>query len=136
MGGSMGRRSVGSGPVSMVRVRDWVLAAVLVLAVAAPAWAEDENVWSRAGKGVATGLANVLYIPAKIIYAGVGGLVGGLAYCVTVGDMEVANSIWEPSVGGSYVLSTETLFPPPAGSHAYVPPPEQPVQEYEPRWPE
>src|SRR5262245_37005349 len=98
--GSRRRRSVALGVAAMA------------LGVASAARAEDsEALWAGAGRGTATAAANLLYMPAKLVYAGVGGLVGGMAYAVTLGDDKVAQKIWEPSVGGSYILSTTDLFP-------------------------
>jgi hypothetical protein len=94
---------------------------------------DSESLWKDAGKGTATAAANLLYMPAKLVYAGVGGLVGGLAYGVTLGDQKVAQNIWEPSVGGKYILSTNDLFPEsqPGGQQAYRDPYEQPLREYD-----
>src|SRR5690554_4585393 len=117
------------------------VAAVLVLTwTALPAAAASEgDTWAAGGRGAATALVNVLYIPAKLVYALAGGLVGGLAFVLTAGDREVAQNIWEPSVGGSYILTTSQLFPDsatasaePAGSDLGSPG----VAESEPQWPE
>ena len=42
--------------------------------------------WPGAGYGVGSLLCNVLYIPAKLIYAVLGGVVGGGTYLVTGGN--------------------------------------------------
>ena len=39
------------------------------------------------GWGALTGLSNLAYVPAKLVYAGIGGLTGGLALGLTGGDM-------------------------------------------------
>lgn len=79
----------------------------------------------------------MLYIPAKLVYATVGGLVGGLAFCLTAGDREVAQSIWGPSVGGSYILTTQQLFPDRSGAGSAASETESTgVVESEPQWPE
>jgi hypothetical protein len=116
-----------------------VVAATLMALVAAPVVAEESEgeTWAAGGKGAATALVNVLYIPAKLVYALVGAPVGGLAYCITAGDREVAQSVWEPSVGGSYILTTDQLFPPTSGGAVKEGEPTSPgVQESEPQWPE
>ncbi|HXJ37498.1 MAG TPA: hypothetical protein VMS22_26015 [Candidatus Eisenbacteria bacterium] len=79
-------------------------AAVLVAGLAAPRpvraeFAED------AGWGVLTVLANVGYMPAKIVYSVVGGLTGGFAYVCTGGDTETASNVWSPAMSGTYVLT-------------------------------
>ena len=57
-----------------------------------------------AGIGTATVAANVFYIPAKLTYATLGGITGGLAYLLTGTNREVAERVWTPSMGGDYVL--------------------------------
>ena len=66
--------------------------------LAASEAAPSEDVWSQVGWGALTGLSNLLYFPAKLVYAGLGGLTGGLALGLTGGDMGTAESIWEPSL--------------------------------------
>lgn len=88
-------------------VRKMVIVGVLVCMVSRGAWAaaKDSNPWSDAGFGFVAVIANVLYMPAKVVYAVVGTLTGSLAYICTVGDADVANRVWSPSLGGSYVIS-------------------------------
>ncbi|MBI3782763.1 MAG: hypothetical protein HY270_05105 [Deltaproteobacteria bacterium] len=52
-----------------------------------------------------TVLTNVVYVPAKLVYAGLGGLTGAFAWALTGGNEEVADSIWTPSTGGTYVIT-------------------------------
>lgn len=73
--------------------------------LAASETAPSEDVWSQVGWGALTGLSNLLYFPAKLVYAGLGGLTGGLALGLTGGDMSTAESIWEPSLKGDYFLT-------------------------------
>jgi hypothetical protein len=114
----------------------WTAAVAISAMVAAPATADEGETWSAGGKGAATALVNVLYIPAKLVYATTGGIVGGLAYAVTAGDREVAQTIWEPSVGGSYIMTTDQLFPPAEGGVAESGSPPERFAESEPQWPE
>jgi len=65
--------------------------------------------WKGAGVGAATLLANVGYIPAKTVYAIVGGITGGVGWAVTGGNQQVGNSIWRSSLGGDYVLTPEMI---------------------------
>ncbi|MDG2307353.1 MAG: hypothetical protein P8R42_22430 [Candidatus Binatia bacterium] len=95
---------------------------------AAGASADESSFWKDVGVGAGAGLTNVLYIPAKLVYASVGGIVGGLAYVVTLGSTETANGIWEPTLGGTYVLTPGML----TGEdqlHFNGHPPMPPVQE-------
>lgn len=64
---------------------------------------------SDAGMGVAAVFTNIFYIPAKVCYAVLGGVTGGLAFVVTGGNSDVANQIWVPSLGGDYVLTPSKL---------------------------
>jgi hypothetical protein len=70
--------------------------------------ANDVN-WPGAGYGVGALLCNVLYIPAKLVYAVVGGVVGGGTYLVTAGNMQTANTVWRSSLGGDYVVTPQML---------------------------
>jgi len=90
-------------------VRRWsVVVALMVLVTASPARAE-EGFFESVGIGVGTALVNVLYIPAKFTYATVGGLIGGFAYVLTLGDTDTAMGVWEPTMGGSYVVTPAML---------------------------
>ena len=51
----------------------------------------------------------VPYGAAKMAYAIGGGIVGGLAWAITGGDMEVAKSIWIPSMTGDYIVQPQHL---------------------------
>ena len=106
----------------------------------AGASADDSTFWKDVGLGAGAAITNLVYIPAKLVYATVGGVVGGLAYAVTLGSTETANAIWEPTLGGTYVLTPKILTgeekmhfngkppmpPPPAEEPRY--------QEYDSGW--
>jgi len=47
---------------------------------------------------VGTVATNVIYVPAKVVYALCGGITGALAWALTGGDAEVANSVWRPTI--------------------------------------
>ena len=90
------------------------------------------DTWTTIGWGVLTGLANVVYVPAKLVYAGLGGVTGGMALGLTGGDTKTAESIWEPSLFGNYFLTPSMVqgqepfsF---AGSPIAAPPPEHEEQ--------
>lgn len=100
----------------------------------AGASADSGSFWGDVGLGAGAALGNVLYIPAKLVYASVGGVVGSLAYLVTLGSTETANAIWEPTLGGTYVLTPGML----AGEEKLhfngqppLPPEEPSYQEYD-----
>lgn len=118
------------------RGRRIVVAAIVLALASTPVTAAEEETWAAGGRGAATALVNVLYIPAKLVYALAGGLVGGLAFCLTAGDREVAQSIWEPSVGGSYILTTEQLFPRATRETSELESSPSGMAESEPQWPD
>ena len=61
------------------------------------------------GMGTAAVLANVVYMPTKLVYATLGGVTGSFAYLLTGGNYNAAERVWTPSLGGNYVLSPEHL---------------------------
>ena len=54
-------------------------------------------------------VANIFYIPAKVVFAAAGAVTSGLAYAVTLGDTSVSNSIWNTSVNGDYVVTPRMI---------------------------
>lgn len=80
----------------------------------APAKADEQQsptkeIGSEVGWGVGTVLANVFYMPTKVVYAGLGLLTGGVGYMLTAGRGDVANEIIYPAVKGTYVLTSDHL---------------------------
>jgi|SRR5208282_9329 len=65
--------------------------------------------WPGAGYGAAALVGNAVYIPAKLVYAVVGGLVGGGTWLVTAGNTQAANTVWRSSLGGDYVLTPQMV---------------------------
>jgi hypothetical protein len=88
--------------------RNVVAAVVLVggFAVARPAQA---GYLEDAGWGGLTVLSNILYMPLKLVYATAGGVTGGLAWGLTLGDLNTAETIWVTSMGGTYVVTARML---------------------------
>jgi len=82
------------------------LALVAALTAARPAEAEYLE---DAGWGALTVLTNVAYMPAKLCYATLGGLTGGLAFGLTGGDLQTAETVWVTSMGGTYVITPSML---------------------------
>lgn len=62
-----------------------------------------------AGLQAACWALTVPYGAAKMAYAIGGGIVGGLAWAMTGGNMEVAKSIWIPSMTGDYIVQPQHL---------------------------
>jgi hypothetical protein len=92
-------------------MRQWIGAVVLAAFLAAPSGAAESggNYLYDAGIGTACVLINVLYMPAKLVYAGLGGITGTFAYLLTGLNFEVAARIWTPSLGGNYVVTPAHL---------------------------
>lgn len=69
---------------------------------------------SSGGRPTSLGLAvalfgvNLLYVPAKLVYAGIGALTGGVAL-VLAHDSSVAAAIWTPTLGGDYFVAGRHL---------------------------
>jgi hypothetical protein len=61
--------------------------------------------WSGVGIGAATVVADVVYVPTKVVYALLGGITGGAGWAVTGGNSQVSDTIWRSSLGGDYVLT-------------------------------
>ncbi|WP_447969818.1 hypothetical protein [Nitrospira sp. M1] len=61
------------------------------------------------GAQIASGALSILYTPVKLVYAGLGGIFGGLAYVLTGGDEATAHTIWTASVDGDYFLTPSHL---------------------------
>jgi hypothetical protein len=61
------------------------------------------------GLQIASGALSILYTPLKIVYAGLGGFMGAFAYALTGGNEQVAQSVWDASLGGTYLLTPDHL---------------------------
>ncbi len=49
--------------------------------------------------------ANVVYVPTKIVFAGVGAMASGVTYVATLGQHQPSSTIWDTSVKGNYVVT-------------------------------
>jgi hypothetical protein len=90
----------------MGRMRKLMVVAMVVTSLgvrAVPAHADGYA--DDAGMGFAAVGIDILYIPAKVVYATLGGITGGFAYILTAGNFDTATSIWKPSLGGTYVVT-------------------------------
>jgi len=70
---------------------------------------EDSTQTSEALLGIGSGLVTLVYLPVKVLYAALGGVVGGFTYVLTGGDLETAKTVWEPSFYGTYVITPKNL---------------------------
>jgi hypothetical protein len=71
--------------------------------------APQPSVTEEMGYGFGSALANLFYIPAKVVYAGLGLMTGGLGYVLSAGRGDVANNIIYPAVRGTYVVTPSHL---------------------------
>jgi len=92
----------------MMRRGILILALISMLGVAVPR-VEAGDYMTDAGMGTACVFINLLYMPAKFVYATLGGITGGFAYVLTGFNFEVAEHIWAPSLGGNYVVTPAHL---------------------------
>jgi hypothetical protein len=69
----------------------------------------DERYCDDVGWGLAAVGVNLFYSPAKLVYAAIGGLVGGMAYVWTAGEPKAAHRVWSVSLGGTYVVTPAML---------------------------
>ena len=90
------------------KLQGWFGGGLLALLLMAPTRARADFL-EDAGMGTATVLANVLYMPTKLVYATLGGITGSFAYVLTGANYEAAERVWTPSLGGNYVLSPDQL---------------------------
>jgi hypothetical protein len=104
----MGRRCMAMG----------VVVAFVVMALGAPVRAASDSLngsarqstSSKLGWGMASVGTNLGYIPAKMIYALGGGLVGLLAWGFTAGDDNVLFGILDPAWGGTWAVAPEMFW--------------------------
>jgi len=93
-------------------MRKWLVALVLFASVSVAAAQDDggggDFVYD-AGIGTACVFVNLLYMPAKVVYATLGGITGGFAYLLTGLNYDLAERIWTPSLGGNYVVTPAHL---------------------------
>ena len=83
---------------------------VLFLAGApASAAGDGSRAAADAGWGAVTIVANLFYMPCKVLYSVAGAAVGTGAYAASGGDRDTADRIWVPSIGGDYVLTADMV---------------------------
>lgn len=87
------------------------LAAMVALAPAAAGARESNSkeASSDFGIGLVAVLANLVYMPVKVVYGVLGGVTGCFAYVLSGANKDVADGVWVPSLGGDYVLTTDMM---------------------------
>ncbi|HLK10198.1 MAG TPA: hypothetical protein VKW76_02340 [Candidatus Binatia bacterium] len=86
-----------------------VLVGALVFGGAAAARAHQGTPGQEVGYSLLATGANVLYVPAKLVVAGTGLVVGSVAGLLTGGDVRAAYAVWVPTAGGDFVLRPEHM---------------------------
>ncbi len=102
---SRGRRPVG-------RQAPWMTTALAALCLLAPvgaARADSGDITEFAGVGIASAILTVPYAACKILYAGTGSVIGGFTWILSGGDTDAAQSVWEHSLYGTYVITPDHL---------------------------
>ncbi len=88
----------------------WRAALLTLCLMTAPIAAQAESPAAELGKGMATVAVNLIYGPAKLIYALGGGLVATIAWAFSGGDVDVARPIVDASLRGDYMVSKGQLW--------------------------
>jgi len=68
-----------------------------------------ENTGTQYGLGVASFFCSLPYGAIKFAYATFGGIIGGVTYALTAGNEKAANSVWDTSMRGTYVITPRHL---------------------------
>ena len=75
--------------------------------LATPARAVDSG--DEAGLAALAAFSNLWYLPAKLVVAGGGLVVGAVASVLVGGDTRTAYAFWVPAAGGTYLLTPDQL---------------------------
>jgi len=73
--------------------------------------AEQSNTSPEAAAGLqaASWLTTIPYGAVKVAYALGGGIVGGLTWAMSGGDLAAAKEVWVPSMTGDYIVQPQNL---------------------------
>lgn len=88
---------------------------ILQLTVIQPGWAEQmdedptQTTASQFGLGVSSFFLTIPYGLAKVVYATLGGIIGGFTYALTAGNERAAKAVWDTSLRGTYVITPDHL---------------------------
>lgn len=103
----------------LTRLRKAVAVAMVLsmchLTVVPIAWGQEkeegsnESTESQGALGVAAALLTIPYGVVKVVYAGLGAIIGGFAYVLTGFDDKPAKKIWDTSLRGTYVITPDHL---------------------------
>jgi len=82
---------------------------VLAQELGEPHASQEPGPAAALGWGMAAVGTNLLYMPAKMVYALTGGIVGLLAWGVSAGNDDVGLGILQPALSGTWVVTPEML---------------------------
>jgi hypothetical protein len=86
-----------------------VVTAILSMTLFVNVAVAESNYAVDAGYGILATAVNLVYMPTKIVYGILGGVVGAIALAVTGGDIDTAKGVWSPTLGGHYVVTAGML---------------------------
>jgi hypothetical protein len=78
--------------------------AAFVLGRAIPGQAQPTTPGEEVGLSIGATALNFLYLPAKVVVAIGGFIVGGIAGVATGGDTRAAYALWVPTLSGTWLL--------------------------------
>jgi len=61
------------------------------------------------GLGVSSFFLTIPYGLTKVVYATLGGIIGGFTYALTGGNDRAAKAVWDSSLRGTYVITPDHL---------------------------
>jgi type IV secretory pathway VirB2 component (pilin) len=85
------------------------LAAAAIFALTPVPAAAADSPGMEYGLGVGCTFINLVYGPAKALWATGGAIVSGFAWVFSAGDMDVAKPIWDASMRGDYMVVPDQL---------------------------
>ncbi|BCA53039.1 hypothetical protein W02_01790 [Nitrospira sp. KM1] len=105
---TISRRCVGSARYLMIGAMCSILMVMTEKPVTA---AEQSNTSPEAAAGLqaASWLTTIPYGAVKVAYALGGGIVGGLTWAMSGGDLAAAKEVWVPSMTGDYIVQPQNL---------------------------
>jgi hypothetical protein len=85
-----------------------MLVALTIAFQASPGLAANDTA-REAGVGVGAAFGSLLYAPAKLVYATLGVVLGGIAWGLSGGDADVKDAVIMPAVRGDYVITPSII---------------------------
>jgi hypothetical protein len=70
---------------------------------------ETESTQLQYGLGVASVFTSLPYSVGKFVFATLGGIFGGFTYAFSAGNLKAAQSVWDTSMRGTYVITPRHL---------------------------